>query len=76
MPWRSAPAWPERPPPETVAITSNCPFLSVSMIGWRMIICSTGRPKYSVYSFSFTRMRPEPGFTQTRATAFLRLPVA
>ena len=23
MPWRTAPAWPERPPPVTVAMTSN-----------------------------------------------------
>jgi hypothetical protein len=46
------------------------------MIGCCTIICSTGRPKYSEKSFWFTTMRPEPGLSQTRATASLRLPVA
>ena len=42
---RTAPAWPERPPPVTVAITSNWPPRLVATIGCCRIICRTGRAK-------------------------------
>ena len=33
MPWRSAPAWPETPPPWIVAMTSKRPTVSVTLNG-------------------------------------------
>ena len=33
MPWRTAPAWPDRPPPATVQITSYWPARAAAMSG-------------------------------------------
>ena len=44
--------------------------------GWLIIMRSTGRAKYTSTARPLTVILPEPGLTQTRATAFLRLPVA
>src|SRR5262245_5015401 len=41
-----------------------------------MSMRSTGREKKTSTDFVLTRILPEPGLIQTRATAFLRLPVA
>ncbi len=76
MPWRTAPAWPERPPPTTVATTSNCVSRPETTSGWRRIMRSTGRAKYTDSSRLLIVTLPEPGFTHTRAIAFLRRPVA
>ena len=43
MPWRTAPAWPDSPPPTTVATMSNWPSRFDATIGCRRIICRTGR---------------------------------
>ena len=45
MPCLTAPAWPERPPPFTVAITSNSPATPATLKAWPITICSTGRAK-------------------------------
>src|SRR5690606_8037830 len=44
-PWRTAPAWPERPPPATVHITSNWPVRLATTSGCWIIMRSTGRAK-------------------------------
>ncbi len=76
MPWRTAPAWPESPPPETVQTTSYWPWRLAATSGCWISMRSTGRAKKISTGFSFTVTRPAPGLIQTRATAFLRLPVA
>ena len=75
-PWRMAPAWPERPEPCTETTTSNCPERPVTSSGWAIIMRSTGRANYTVWSRSLIVNLPEPGLIQTLAMAFLRLPVA
>ena len=45
MPWRTAPAWPERPPPVTVHTTSYCPTRSTTEKGWVSSMRNTGRAK-------------------------------
>ena len=47
-----------------------------AMIGCCRIICSTGRAKKALNSLPLTVILPLPGLIQTRAMAFLRLPVA
>ena len=76
MPWRTAPACPERPPPLTVARMSYCSVRSVTWKGWLRIMRSTGRAKYCSPVRPLTVSLPLPSVTQTRATASLRLPVA
>ena len=44
--------------------------------GWLRIIRSTGLAKYWSSGLPLTVARPLPGLIQTRATAFLRFPVA
>jgi hypothetical protein len=65
-----------QPPPETVAMTSNWLSRLAACSGCLRSICSTGRAKYWAKSLAFTVILPAPGLIQTRATAFLRLPVA
>jgi len=63
-------------PPETVQVTSYCPPRLVATSGCWISIRSTGRAKNISTAFVLMRIFPEPGLIQTRATAFLRLPVA
>src|SRR5690242_16723288 len=44
-PWRTAPAWPDRPPPETVQITSYWPLRLAATSGCWISMRSTGRAK-------------------------------
>src|SRR5262245_43385262 len=76
MPWRTAPAWPDRPPPSTVTVTSNWPVRLQMEKGWLIIMRSTGRAKYAARSRPLIVILPEPRLIHTRATASLRLPVA
>ncbi len=75
MPCRTAPAWPEGPPPPTLIRASNCPMVLVSWSGWQITIRSVSRGKYSSKDRRFTTMFPAPGLSQTRATEVLRRPV-
>src|SRR3989454_7814795 len=75
MPCRTAPAWPEIPPPSTVASTSNRPSTLAVLKGCRITVCSERRGKYCSNGCPFTRIFPLPGSSRTRATAFLRRPV-
>src|SRR6266853_5105284 len=74
-PWRTAPAWPNSPPPDTFTMTSNWVSLSVSTRGWRTTICPVSRAKYSFAGRSFTMKSPLPALMNTRATELLRRPV-
>src|SRR3954463_8161765 len=44
-PWRTAPAWPDKPPPETVQMTSNWPLRLVATSGCWISMRNTGRAK-------------------------------
>src|SRR5262249_49036388 len=74
-PWRTAPACPNSPPPETFTSTSNCVTFSVSTSGCRTTICPVSRAKYSFAGRSLTMKSPFPGLMNTRATELLRRPV-
>ena len=64
-------------PNENAAVgTWYRPSTLATVKGWRRIICSTGRAKYSAIVLPLTTTLPEPGLIHTRAIAFLRLPVA
>ncbi len=76
MPCRTAPACPERPPPLTVQTTSNWSARPAAANGWLISIRSVGRAKKVATSRPLTVIRPDPRFSQTRATASLRRPVA
>src|SRR5688572_25294036 len=75
MPWRTAPAWPDSPPPNTFTLMSNVWAWLVSSSGWRTIMRPVSREKKMSTGLSFTVMLPLPGLMKTRATAFLRRPV-
>ena len=76
MPCFTAPAWSGQTAASNGGVDVIRPTTPATSKGWRRIICSTGRAKYSAMSLPFTTTLPEPGFTQTRATASFRLPVA
>ena len=44
-PWRTAPAWPDKPPPETLQVTSYWPVRLVATSGCWISMRSTGREK-------------------------------
>src|SRR6058998_269142 len=75
MPCRTAPAWPEMPPPSTEASTSNRPSTFAVLKGCLIIVCRGSRGKYCSKGSPFTRILPLPCTSRTRATAFLRRPV-
>src|SRR5215472_7089527 len=75
-PWRTAPAWPDNPPPDTRHITSYCPVRFDVTSGCEIIMRSTGLAKNTSIARLLTVILPVPRLIQTRATAFLRLPVA
>src|SRR5947209_633133 len=75
MPCRTAPAWPEMPPPPTEASTSNRPSTFAVLKGCLIIVCRGSRGKYCSNGSPFTRILPLPCTSRTRATAFLRRPV-
>src|ERR1700730_14051897 len=75
-PWRTAPAWPDNPPPDTRQMTSYWPLRLAIASGWPSIMRSAGRAKNTSISRLLTVILPVPRLIQTRATAFLRLPVA
>jgi hypothetical protein len=75
MPWRTAPAWPDSPPPCTLTLTSKAASLAVSTSGWRTTMIDVWRPKYWSTGLPFTRISPVPFFMKTRATEDLRRPV-
>ena len=64
------------PAAATVAVTSYWSSTSMSSSDWRMIMRDVSRSKYSSPGTPLTWNWPEPGLSQTRATAVLRLPVA
>src|ERR1700688_445916 len=45
MPWRTAPAWPDNPPPDTVQTTSYWPWRFAATSGCWISMRSTGRAK-------------------------------
>src|SRR5580692_1759048 len=45
MPWRTAPAWPDSPPPDTVQTTSYWPWRLAATSGCWISMRSTGRAK-------------------------------
>src|SRR5262249_39256869 len=45
MPWRTAPAWPDSPPPDTVHTTSYWPLRLAAASGCWISIRNTGRAK-------------------------------
>src|SRR5580693_7988697 len=45
MPWRTAPAWPDNPPPDTVQTTSYWPWRLAATSGCWISMRSTGRAK-------------------------------
>src|SRR5579864_1292667 len=75
MPCAIAPACPLVPPPATLTLTSNLRCVLVMRSGARATSSSTRRPRNARGSFSLTVIRPSPGCSRTRATAFLRRPV-
>src|SRR5262245_6157825 len=75
-PWRTAPAWPDNPPPDTRQMTSYWPFRLDVTSGCEIIMRKTGRAKNTSIARLLTVILPVPRLIQTRATAFLRLPVA
>src|SRR5215469_2725672 len=75
-PWRTAPAWPDNPPPDTRQMTSYWPLRLDRTSGCEITIRNTGRAKNTSIARLLTVILPEPRLIQTRATAFLRLPVA
>src|SRR5262249_40554850 len=75
MPWRTAPAWPESPPPWTRTRRSYVPSTPAVRSGAVAIERHTERGKYSSIERPFTHVAPSPGRRMTRATEVLRLPV-
>src|SRR4051812_20666215 len=75
MPWRTAPAWPDSPPPCTLHWMSNASALPVSTRGCLAIMIEVWRPKNSAMSLPLIVILPEPFFRNTRATLLLRRPV-
>src|SRR5579871_1922010 len=75
-PWRTAPAWPDNPPPDTRQMTSYWPLRLDITSGCEIIMRKTGRAKNVSIARLLTVILPVPRLIQTRATAFLRLPVA
>src|SRR2546430_2574483 len=74
MPCRTAPAWPEMPPPPTEASTSNRPSTFAVLKGCLIIVCRGSRGKTSSNGSPFTRIWPLPCPSRPRPTAFLRRP--
>src|SRR5919109_5326577 len=64
------------PPPASVAKTSKRPAWSVTSKGCITTNREVSRGKYASKDLRFTAILPVPGWSQTRATAVLRLPVA
>src|SRR5665213_3031538 len=56
MPWRTAPAWPDSPPPLTVHQTSNWLSRSATTKGWLISIRSTGRDSPVYFARPVLRM--------------------
>ena len=75
MPSRIAPAWPDTPPPATVARMSNLSAVSVSTRGVRIWVRSASVGKNASKVRSLMRMAPLPGRRKTRAVDVLRRPV-
>ncbi len=75
MPWRTAPAWPEIPPPKVVTTMSARPSAFAARSGCRMIVCRVSVGKYSSNGRPLIEIFPVPGTKRTRATASLRRPV-
>src|SRR5574337_1255316 len=75
MPWRTAPAWPDSPPPATLTVMSKLSTWSVSTSGCLAIMIEVWRPKNSAMSRPLTVILPLPFFRNTRATLDLRRPV-
>ena len=59
MPWRTAPAWPDSPPPVTLTMMSNVPSWLVSTSGWRTTMRPVSREKNSSTGFSLTTILPD-----------------
>src|SRR5262245_42103935 len=76
MPWRTAPACPDGPPPCTRTRRSYWPSSSVSFSGAFTITRWTSRGKYSSIVRPLTQVLPSPGRRITRASEVVRLPVA
>jgi hypothetical protein len=75
MPWRTAPACPDSPPPSTFTVMSKLAVVFVSSSGWRTTMRPVSREKNSSTGLPLTEMTPLPGLMYTRATAVLRRPV-
>src|SRR5687768_3200675 len=75
MPWRTAPAWPDSPPPWTLTWMSNASTLPVSTRGCLAIMIEVWRPKNCSMSLPLTVILPLPFLRKTRATLLLRRPV-
>src|SRR6188474_1115036 len=75
MPWRTAPAWPDSPPPWTLTMMSNVSTWFVRNRGWRQIMIEVSRPKNTWMSRSLIVILPVPFLINTRATLDLRRPV-
>src|SRR5574337_762369 len=75
IPWRTAPAWPDSPPPSTLIRMSNVVSWLVSFSGCRMTIRPVSREKNSSAGLSLTTILPVPFLMNTRATEDLRRPV-
>src|SRR5690606_34505605 len=75
MPWRTAPAWPDSPPPWTLTWMSKASRFSVSTRGCLAIMIEVWRPKNCSMSLPLTVILPVPFFRNTRATLDLRRPV-
>ena len=76
MPWRSAPACADTPPPCIAATTSIFSSSATVSSAVRIVRCSAGRGKNSSSVRPLIVYAPVPGLRITRATAVLRLPVA
>ena len=75
MPCRTAPAWPEGPPPWTRTRMSYEPASPAVSSGASASFWCVGRGKYSFSALPFTQVVPSPGRRITRATEVFRLPV-
>src|SRR5690606_38657613 len=73
---RSAPAWPEGPPPLMRAITLYAPVRPSSVKGSVMSCWCSLLGKYSASSRPLTVNEPSPGIRRARAIACLRRPTA
>jgi hypothetical protein len=72
---RSAPAWPESPPPITVASRLYLPIVFVTVNARSAVLTSVSRFRYSSGVRPFTVSLPAPAVSRTRAIASLRRPV-